>query len=116
MGIEINLSNMRINGDAEILNRATISENKDIGIKLNNLEVNGKAVVFDDLKINSILDELNASLQRMDKNSDEYCKIQDMLQEKQWNEKKFVKCVKEHVSNFSQGVLASIVANFLTSL
>ncbi len=85
-------------------------------MKLNNLEVNGKAVVFDDLKINSILEELNASVQRMDKNSDEYYKIQDILQEKQWNEKKFIKCVKEHVSNFSQGVLASIVANFLTNL
>lgn len=116
MRIEINLSDMRINGDAQILNRATIQGSQDVGIKLNNLEVNGKAVVFDDLKINSILEELNASVQRMDKNSDEYYKIQDMLQEKQWNEKKFIKCVKEHVSNFSQGVLASIVANFLTNL
>lgn len=52
----------------------------------------------------------------MDKNVDEYSAVQEILEVKQWSKKDFAKRVTKHLGEFSQGVLASVIANIFTKL
>lgn len=113
MGIKINISGAKISDNASVLNHASIKSNEDVDIELQDFEINGQAVLLDNLEINTFLEELNQEAQKIDENSDEYLEIQEILKVKQWNKKDFIKCIAKHVGDFSQGVLASVVANLL---
>lgn len=116
MGIKINISNLKICDNAEVLNNAVISGHDDVEIGLHDLEINGQVQLLENLEINSILNQLNEKVCVMDKNTDEYPRIKEILAVKQWDKKKFYKCIVTHLSDFSKGVLASIVANCITKL
>ncbi len=116
MGIDINLSDMNISDNARVLNNVTIRSSEDVSLNLNNLKLGECSVVLDNLTINSILDELNKVAKKMDKSTDEYSGIHEILKNKHWNKDNFITCITKHMSEFSQGVLASIVANILTNL
>lgn len=113
MGIKINISGAEISGNARVLNNASIRGVDDVNVEAKNLQVSGDALVLENLEINSVLEELNKRVQQMDKNSYEYERIQKILKVKRWNKKKFAKSVVKHLSEFSQGVLASVVANHI---
>ncbi len=114
MGIEINISDLNISGDAEILNKTKIRSNSDVDIDLKHLDINGNAKLLNNLEVDSVLNELRQKEQSMDINSAEYPQIKRITSQNQWNKDDFVGCVMKHISEFSQGVLASIVANLLT--
>lgn len=116
MGIEITISNTNISDNSSILKNTIIKNNDDISVKLHNLDVNGQATILENLEINLVLEELDRKAQLMDKNTSEYSSIQEVLKEEQWNKKSFAKRILEHLGEFSQGVLASVIANFITSL
>lgn len=116
MGIRINVSNAKISDNAKVLNNAVISGQDDVEIRLHDLEINGQTQLLENLDINSILKQLNEKVCIMDKNTDEYPRVKEILAEKQWDKKKFYKCIVAHLSDFSKGVLASIVANCITKL
>lgn len=114
MGIEIDLSDLNISGNAEIMGNVKIRNTNDLRIALKNSDIKENAKVLNDLEINSVLNELMQQERIMDKNSLEYPKIKEILGIKQWNKDDFIRCMLKHISEFSQGVLASIVAGFLT--
>lgn len=112
MAINITVDNSKISDNSSVLGRATIEGTKDtdLTIKLKELEVNGQATVLDDLKV-KVMEELKHEASSMDKNSVEYKEIQEFLEKKQWNKSHII----NHLKSFSEGVLASIIANYLTS-
>jgi len=114
MGIEIDLSNLNISGNAEIMNDVKIRNGNDVHISLKHAEINEQTKVLNNLEVDSVLNELRQQAQSMDKNSAEYLKIKKIIDVKQWNKDDFAGCVIKHIGEFSQGVLASIVANFIT--
>lgn len=114
MGVEINIGNTKISGNARVLNETTIKNNSDVKINVLDSEINGQAVVLENLKIDSILEELKQKVGQMDKDSKEYLEIQAMLGAGQEENKNMIERIKKHLLEFSQGVLASIVANMLT--
>lgn len=114
MGVEINIGNTKISGNARVLNETTIKNNSDVKINVLDSEINGQAVVLENLKIDSILEELKQKVGQMDKDSKEYLEIQAMLGAGQEGNKNMIERIKKHLLEFSQGVLASIVANMLT--
>jgi len=114
MGIEINLSDLNVSGNAEVMDNVKIRNNSDVHIDLKHLDISEDAKLLNNLEIDSILEELAQKAQFMDKNSDEYPKIKKILSKRQWNKAEFIKQAVRHITDFSQGVLASIVANFLT--
>ena len=116
MGIEINLSGMKIGDNVRLLNDASIRGDGEVSLRLESLELSGQAAILDNLQIDSVLEELGKRVLQMDKDSDEYLRIQEILKRKQWKKENFINCVLKHVSDFSQGVLASVVANFLTTM
>lgn len=114
MAIEINLSGAKIYENASVLNGAVIHEDSDVHIDLSSSEISGQSKVLDNLEINSLLNMLEDKSTFMDKSSNEYMEIQRILKVKNWDKKEFITCIKKHLAEFSQGVLASIIANLLT--
>ena len=114
MGVEINIGKTKISDNARVLNETLIRNNNDVKINVLDSEINGQAVVLENLKIDSVLEELKQKTEHMDKNSKEYSDVQEIIRKEQWNDKKIIERIKKHLLEFSQGVLASIVANRLT--
>ena len=114
MGIEINLEHLNISGNAEVMENAKIRNNNDVYIGLRHSDISERAKILNNLEIDSMLKELMRQAQIMDKDSIEYPKIKEILNVKRWDKTDFIKCISKHISEFSQGVLASIVANFIT--
>lgn len=113
MGCKIDISGLKVGGDAEILDRVEIGEVDNIDINVKNLNVDGKMTLLNDLQINTLIAELREKSLSMDKNSKEYVGIQEILRKKKWNKADFIKQIGRHMASFSEGVLASIVAGFL---
>ena len=114
MGIEINLSDLNIGRNAEVMNGATVRNSDDVQISLENIEIREYAKVLNHLEIDPVINELRQQAQSMDRNSDEYLEIKNIVSVKQWNKDNFIKCAIKHIGEFSQGVLASIIANYIT--
>lgn len=110
MGIEIELSGLKVSGNAEIMDNAKIRKSKDVDITVRDTDIGENAKVLNNLEIDPLLDELMRESQKMDKRSPEYLSIQKILNVKGWNRDDLVGCVLKHIGEFSQGVLASIVA------
>lgn len=110
MGIEINLNNLNISGNSEVMQNVKIANGQDVHIGLQHAAIQDNAKVLNDLEITPLLDELMRKAQIMDKNSPEYPKIKKILGVKKWNKADLTKCILHHIGEFSQGVLASIVA------
>lgn len=113
MEIDINLNNLHVKGDAEIIEDAQISGN-NIHIDLEEIEIEGQAKILNNLDIIPILELLRQQAANMDEGSVEYSAVQSILKVKGWDKHSFAKCIRKHVSEFSKGVLASIVANYFT--
>ena len=114
MAIKISISNSTITEDARVLNNARISDSEDIDIDIYDTKINGRAVVWENLTIEPVLNELNQKAAMMDKNYSEFEQIQRIIEVKNWNKKDFIRCIAKHVAEFSQGVLASVIANYIT--
>jgi len=114
MGVKINISNTKVSDSVRVMNNSLIRTDNDVVVNIRDSEITGQAIVLEDLKIDSILKELSHKAEFMDKNSDEYLDIQKILSTDQRNKKDFISCITKHLAGFSQGVLASIVANLIT--
>ncbi len=110
MGIEIDLNDLNISGNSEVMQNVKIANDQDVHIGLQHATIQDNAKVLNDLEIAPLLDELVRQAQIMDKDSPEYPEIKKILEVKKWNKADLTKCVLRHIGEFSQGVLASIVA------
>lgn len=114
MAIRISINNSTITQDARVLNNVAIRDGADIDVDISDTKICGRAVVWENLSIEPVLNELNQKAELMDRNSREFEEVQKILQVKSWNRKEFIKCVAKHVTEFSQGVLASVIANYIS--
>lgn len=115
MGIvEINLKNAKLGDEAKLMPKVVIESNNDVKVNVTDIELNGKAVVLENVNIESVLKELGQKAEQIDRNSKEYLEVQEILSVEQGNNKNVTERIKKHISEFSKGVLASIVANMLT--
>ena len=113
MGIEIDLSGAKISENARVLNYTKVKGSNDVHIDLHSSEISGQTKVLEKLEISSVLNTLEDASATMDRNSSEYLEIQKLLKVRNWNKKDFIIRITKHLGEFSQGVLASIVANWL---
>lgn len=112
MGCRIEISNISVDGDANFMNNMSIDDdNTDIIVK--GVNVKGSLEMLNDLEIRLMMASLEDRVLSMEKNSEEYRYIKKILNEEQWNVGKFCKCIGKHLAQFSEGVLASVIANFL---
>lgn len=113
MGINISISNTKINDKAKVMANSKFKSNDDILIEMQELDISGQAKLLENLEMDSILNELDQRIQYMERDSYEYYKIQEILKDSQGDKNDFVNCIIKHLGEFSQGVLASVVANLL---
>ncbi len=116
MGIKISITNSTFAGKSKTLNQVKINNGTedDTDIRLDNVEVNDEVVLLENLEINLVMQDLKKEILNMDPNSLEYARIRQLLLEDQSDRYVFLKHIVKHLGEFSQGVLASIVANHMT--
>lgn len=117
MGITISIVNTEIGDEANVFENVTIARDIDtpVDIVIEDTKIFGHAVVLKNLKIQAVLEELERKTQKMNDFSEEYYAVKEILKRDQWNTEDFIKCVKKHLASFSQGILASVLANYLTA-
>lgn len=108
MGVVINIKNSKIRDNARVLNNATILGQATV--ELDSVTIDGNAVVLDNLNIQDFCQEMNHNYAKM--TPEEYISFQKVLSQKS-NKEKFLKQLKTHLVNFTEGVAASIVAGRL---
>lgn len=114
MAIRISISDSIITQEARVLNNIAIRDNGDIDVSISDTKIDGRAVVWEKLSIEPVINDLSQKAKLMDRNSHEFGEVQKILQVKSWSRKEFIKCVAKHVTEFSQGVLASVIANYIS--
>lgn len=108
MGVVINIKNSKIGGSAKVLNNATIQG--QASVELDSVTIDGNAIVLDNLNIQDFCQEMGCRYGQM--TPEEYISIQKVLSQRS-NREKFLKQLKTHLVNFTEGVAASIVAGRL---
>lgn len=113
MGINIDMSNMTIGGNAKILNDASFSGG-DVDVKMSGTHIDGDAVLMQGFVVNDFYTQLNEKIHSMDTNSSEYQSIKRILQIPQNDKKLIAKEVTKHIYTFSKGVLENVLANYIS--
>lgn len=114
MGISIKMSGLEVSDDSKVFNHVVIKNNEDIDIDLRNSKIFGHASVLSDLEIENMLKELNYEVQNMDKSSKEYSGICEIIKMQMGNKTELFNRIANHLGEFSQGILASVIANYIT--
>lgn len=114
MAIKINISDVKMEDDSKLMSNASFRGTQDVDLEARKLELHQNAKVLNDLKIEPVIEELENVIVSMDSNSEEYLELQKMLSAIQGsNRTNILKMLTQHLGNFTQGVLAGIVANKL---
>lgn len=112
MSIEITLDNMKISGNAKVLNNANL-KNGDTVIRLTNLALDSNVEVLQDLNIDSFCSTIQGKMQSMDKSSEEYRQIEKLLNADRKNKPEFSKKLLQHVASFAEGVAVNILSSMI---
>ena len=114
MAIQIEISNSKISGNAKLLNNVNIKGTSDAQIKVNELDMEGKASVLENIEISEVMKSLSNRIQEIDRNSIEYRELQKILNTDMARKDEIKKKMATHLVDFSKGILASIIANFIS--
>lgn len=112
MSSEITISGLDIGEDARFLNDVTISDD-NIKVRVENINVKGKLELLNDVEIDSVVSALRDRVPNMDHDSEEYKEINEIIHTAGHDKKNRREKMLRHLGNFSQGVLASILANLI---
>lgn len=113
MGVEINICNSNFDNGVEINQNIHTKGIDDVIINFNELEIKGKTKILQTLDIEKVLHELGKEMPLMNTDSQEYNEIQEILKVPNRDKGEIINRIIKHLGEFSQGVLASVVANLL---
>lgn len=113
MGINIDMSNMIIGGNAKILNDASLIGG-DVNVKMSSMHIDGDALLMQGFVVNDFYAQLNEKINNMNTDSPEYKSIKRILQIPQSDKKLIAKEVTKHIYTFSKGVLENVLANYIS--
>lgn len=116
MGVNIVVDNIKTGEDLKILNNANISSRTDSNVEVHNLLVKGNAIILNSLNLEDVKEDLNEKLVMMDKNIREYEELKKLLESYGKGENKFKKKLLEHLQSFAEGIAASVVANYISTM
>lgn len=116
MGVNIVVDNIKVGGDLDILNDAKISSRTDSNIELHNLLAKGNTAILNNLNLEELKEDLSEKLVVMNKNTCEYQQLKKLLNEYGKGKEKFGKKLLEHLQSFAEGVVASVVANYISPM
>lgn len=111
---EISVENLDISGSAEVGNDIRIVDNEDGKISIKDIIIKGDAKILNNLDIQAVKNDLVSILSGMDKESREYMSMKRIMDNGENDDKTFRKKLFDHLKNFTEGVVASVVANYIT--
>lgn len=106
MAIEISITNSSFKDESKVLNNMKAATDEDVKIRLEDITLERNVQMLNDL-------EIGVLMQNEDISREEYFALQKIMKVKE-EKSKYRNMILEHISTFSQGVLASVVANMLT--
>ena len=84
-----------------------------VSIDLSGLKVKGNARVMNDVKITGY-DEVQRQLRNLDPSSAEYRSLKQIVEMKNTAPQSIMNALKKHLADFSQGVLSNVVAAYIS--
>lgn len=111
MGIEINISNIKGNGDLKVLEDSRISGNTDLMVSMERIEMEGTIELLKKADIEDLKRDLFTEVSQIDKDSIEYQRITELLSTKE--KEKFSKQIINYLKEFSSGFLADFLSDWL---
>lgn len=114
MAINISIKNSNFRGNSRILNNATINSANSVDVQLDNVDTSDGTRILEGLNIVDVISELEKRKYSLDNNSEEYRDINRILLNKRLTRNDMLSLFAQHLGNFSQGILASIIANHIT--
>ncbi len=116
MSIKIEIKNNVIKGNTKIGNNSKITEgfNSESTISINNSDIKGDISILENLEISTVFNQVKVCMRQMEKNSIEYQDLKLLLEEDKTNRVEILNHIKNHLANFAQGVLASVIANYIS--
>ena len=109
MAIDIQIKNLDIKGNTRLLNNATLQG--PASINLDNIAISGDSVILDNLNITDFCNAIKGTYSQM--SASEQASIEKVLAQKENTKSSFIKTLRQHLVNFSEGVAAGVVANWL---
>lgn len=110
MSVIINISDLSMSGNSKLLNDAKIHADSDVQIELSHLELMDYAEFLNGFDAETISTDIKKRISSMDKNSSEYKEIQNLFCSSKMNLDK----LKRHIAKFSEGVVAQVLANYIS--
>ncbi len=111
MGVSIDLSGLKLTGNAKMLNDVSITGDADADIKVKNSELGDDVALLERLEIGTLFDKLQEELRNMDPASAEYHSLKQIVEMKDSTPSSIMAVLKEHLFAFSHGVLQQVVAD-----
>lgn len=116
MGIKINIQNTKITDDARAFNDMKINGLNDVNVEMDHVEIKDKAELLNnmtDIQIDEVLNRLEKQTELLEKTSEEYQEISNLLTEVQQNRPNVRKILGQHLPNLLTGTLANVLGNLL---
>lgn len=113
MGVKITLDGIKAGGNTKVLRNAKI-RSTDAELILRDLTVDGNAEILENLDIDDFCNEVMSDDVLFGMSPEEYISFQKVIKHKNRNRSTFLNSLFQHLLSFSEGVIASVVASFLT--
>lgn len=118
MEINVRMTNTKIGDKAEVMSGIKASNLNNVNVEMDNVEIDNQARFLADLtdtKADEILKQLKEQEKLLEKTSQEYCRIQELLDDVQKGGGSAREVLVRHLPNLLSGTLANIIGNVVAS-
>lgn len=112
------MTNTKISDKAEVMSGIKASNLNNINVEMDHVNINDEARFLDDLtdtQADEILEQLKEQEKLLEKTSQEYCRIQELLDDMQKGGCSARDVLVRHLPNLLTGTLANIIGNVVAS-
>lgn len=109
MAIDIQIKNLDVKGNTRLLNNAMLQGSTSIN--LDNIAISGGSVILDNLNVTDFCNAIQGTYSQM--SASERASMEKVLAQKENKKSSFIRTLRQHLVNFSEGVAAGVVANWL---
>lgn len=114
MEINVKMTNTKISDQAEVMSSMRASNLDNVNVAMDGVEISNEARFLADLtdaKADEILQQLKEQENLLEKTSQEYCRIQELLNDMQTGGCSAREVLVRHLPNLLSSTLANIIGN-----
>ena len=103
MGVSIDLSGLKVKGNARVMNDVKITGYEDAKIRAENTEIDGNVEFLERLEIGPVLDEVQRQLRNLDPSSAEYRSLKQNRRNEEHCSAEYYECAEKASCRFFAG-------------